>query len=255
MRLQDKIYEERKKAGLSQEALAEKMGVSRQAISKWELGTAVPELDNLVALSQIFNISTDDLLGMKREEAASGTNKGEKNADRDWEEINSDAPDLSERGKEGFGFLTRLIKRYGWLAGAYLAAGGGGIALLGGIVRYVANKMMRGFASAKDSMMDSFSSFGGFSSMGEGAIIVGGGEDLPPEVLNQIQNEFMAGDTVLSGGSIFNSYASSVDGMLEAVTSSNPVTVFASVMIVGGLIVAVVGVVLAVYLYKKGKEN
>ena len=47
MKLNEKIYTCRKKAGMSQEALAEKLGVSRQAISKWELGTALPELDNL----------------------------------------------------------------------------------------------------------------------------------------------------------------------------------------------------------------
>ncbi len=52
----------RKKAGLSQEELGNKIDVSRQTISKWELGTTTPELNKIIALSKIFNISTDKLL-------------------------------------------------------------------------------------------------------------------------------------------------------------------------------------------------
>lgn len=51
MNLSVKILYCRKKAGLSQEALAEKLGVSRQAISKWETGESVPELSKLVLLA------------------------------------------------------------------------------------------------------------------------------------------------------------------------------------------------------------
>jgi transcriptional regulator with XRE-family HTH domain len=57
-----KIQEHREKNGLSQEALAEKIGVSRQSISKWELGQALPEVDKIVQLSQLFGVSTDSLL-------------------------------------------------------------------------------------------------------------------------------------------------------------------------------------------------
>ena len=60
-----KIAQLRKHKGLSQEALAEKIGVSRQAISKWERGEASPDTDNLFTLSRIYEISLDDLLGDK----------------------------------------------------------------------------------------------------------------------------------------------------------------------------------------------
>ncbi len=53
----------RKKNQLSQEELAEMLGVSRQAVSKWELGEAYPEVDKLLILSKKLNISTDSLLG------------------------------------------------------------------------------------------------------------------------------------------------------------------------------------------------
>ena len=57
------IYELRKKANLSQEQLAEKVGVSRQTISKWELGETAPDIKQAQILSQIFNISLDELTG------------------------------------------------------------------------------------------------------------------------------------------------------------------------------------------------
>ena len=60
-----RIAEQRKRIGLSQEALGEKMGVSRQAISKWEADGAVPEIDKLIALSKLYGVSVGWLLGVE----------------------------------------------------------------------------------------------------------------------------------------------------------------------------------------------
>lgn len=62
MTLGERIQNYRKRAGLSQEALAEQLGVSRQAVSKWEVDAAQPELDKVVALAKLFGITTDQLL-------------------------------------------------------------------------------------------------------------------------------------------------------------------------------------------------
>lgn len=62
MKLHEKIYTLRKQQNLSQEALAEKLGVSRQSVSKWETGEATPEVSKLLALSKIFSVTTDYLL-------------------------------------------------------------------------------------------------------------------------------------------------------------------------------------------------
>lgn len=62
MKLQDKIVMLRKKNGWSQEEFAEKMYVSRQAISRWENGTALPDAQNVLQLSKLFNVTTDYLL-------------------------------------------------------------------------------------------------------------------------------------------------------------------------------------------------
>lgn len=52
----------RKKAGLSQEALATRLNISRQAVSRWETGEAVPDTEKIVQLSRLFQVSTDYLL-------------------------------------------------------------------------------------------------------------------------------------------------------------------------------------------------
>ena len=65
MTLGQRIQELRKQNNLSQEALGEKLGVSRQAISRWEMDGAVPEVDKLIAMSKLFGISLDELLGLK----------------------------------------------------------------------------------------------------------------------------------------------------------------------------------------------
>ena len=62
MKFSEKLYVLRKKAGLSQEQLAENLNVSRQAISKWEGGIAFPEGEKLIAISEFFGVSLDDLL-------------------------------------------------------------------------------------------------------------------------------------------------------------------------------------------------
>ena len=63
MELGKQISELRKKANLSQEQLAEKVGVSRQTISKWELGETAPDIKQAQILSQIFKVSLDELTG------------------------------------------------------------------------------------------------------------------------------------------------------------------------------------------------
>ena len=68
MILGEKIMELRKRNGWSQEELAGKLNVSRQSVSKWESAMSVPELDKVLQLSEIFEVSTDYLLKDDREE-------------------------------------------------------------------------------------------------------------------------------------------------------------------------------------------
>ena len=62
MKFGDKLIQLRKKSGMNQEELAEKLGVSRQSVSKWESNNAYPETDKIVQICNIFNCSMDDLI-------------------------------------------------------------------------------------------------------------------------------------------------------------------------------------------------
>ena len=62
MELKDRIAAVRKVAGLTQEQLGELLGVTRQAVSKWERGTADPSTSNLLALAKLFGVSAEELL-------------------------------------------------------------------------------------------------------------------------------------------------------------------------------------------------
>ena len=67
MKTKDIILELRNKGGLSQDALAEKVFVTRQAVSRWENGETVPNTEALKLLSKLFDVSINTLLGSPRE--------------------------------------------------------------------------------------------------------------------------------------------------------------------------------------------
>ena len=62
MEFQQRLYELRKQSGLSQEGLASLLGVTRQAVQKWESGSSRPDMDNLAALARYFNVTLDYLV-------------------------------------------------------------------------------------------------------------------------------------------------------------------------------------------------
>ena len=117
MTLSEKILYYRKSAGLSQEELAARVGVSRQAVSKWETGESTPELNKVVLLARAFQITTDQLLSP--------------------EAPSSSAPPPSSHAPsskyQAIPFFGRMVRRWGWLAGVYLFLQGAGLALVGGI--------------------------------------------------------------------------------------------------------------------------
>lgn len=82
MEISRRIQESRKKRGISQEQLAEVLGVSRQAVSKWESGQALPEIDKIIGMSDYFGVSTDWLL--RGIEPAAKQPVPRKNPAREW---------------------------------------------------------------------------------------------------------------------------------------------------------------------------
>ena len=213
MKLHEKIYYCRKRAGLSQEELSGRVGVSRQAVSKWETGESVPETGKLAALAAALGVTVDWLLsedepeqprydygygggqaaGVEGEPESGGRPKG--GSAQDW-------VDTLPRYLRGF------ARRWGWLAGVYIALSGLPFVLIGAIAAAVSNRM--------------FSSFGAFddfrSISGLGGMIEVGGITIPME---------------------------------GSVTLSNPMAPFAAALIIIGAVLIVSGTVLAVVLKRK----
>lgn len=139
MTLGERIQKYRRLAGLSQEQLAEQMAVSRQAVSKWELGDTIPDADRIVQLAQLFGITTDTLL------------LGEPAP-----EPEAPVPPFSpSTANEWPGRLGRLFRQKGYIAGYLLAAYAGGAFLLFRIAHFGFSQMLR-------PMLEGFGDLGGF---------------------------------------------------------------------------------------------
>lgn len=111
MKLHEKIYSQRKLKGLSQEELAEKLGVSRQAVSKWETGEALPEITKLKGLSEVFGVTTDFLLNDNEDVFM----RQEVKASDPFDKFTNWIDTLPSK-------LAPFFRRYGWLGGIVLIA-------------------------------------------------------------------------------------------------------------------------------------
>lgn len=107
MNLAEKIVLQRKKMGLSQEQLADQLGITRQSVSKWEAGTSTPELGKIVAMSELFQVSVDYLVKDYLEEDVAWKNINAGTGDARWEE-----DEATRRLEEKVDRLTRYVKGY-----------------------------------------------------------------------------------------------------------------------------------------------
>lgn len=101
MTFAEKLRSIRKQTGMSQEKLAEKLGVSRQAVTKWETDAGIPDIENIMAISALFDISIDELLGKEKEE--------KKQADYLFESITEYDIDETKRYDMKFGGAKQLV--------------------------------------------------------------------------------------------------------------------------------------------------
>ena len=290
MKLNEKILYCRKKKGLSQEGLAEELGVSRQAVSKWETGDAVPELSKLVLLAKVFEVTADWLLseeepeekqkeseqgaegkntafeennrydGIYKESADWGSYTGSSYGSNSFKETNA----ARESGAECFekaaddwmervpGVLGKLVRRFGWIAGAYIAAGGAGFTLIGLIAKTMVNSMVNGFQKATSDMFSGFGGFGG----GTVTFYDANGNQMSAresaQLAKALGNSGVFDDVSGFGGnSMIDSGMSAMNGMMQ----NNPVSIFANFMIIVGVLMLIAGTVFAVVWYKKSKEQ
>lgn len=256
MNLQEKIFYCRKKAGLSQEGLAEKIGVSRQAISKWETGEASPEISKLLALAKEFGVSTDWLFSEEEPEQTGesvfgtvdqqgtdqytgehkdeyryeGQTQGEYRYGGQTQGEYRDARASQEAGQYTesrtsnanwvdsiFQAIGKVFKRFGWLSGVYLAIVGGLFTGFGLLIKTIVRST---FGSVGFDQTD----FGGM--FGE----VGGMEGMFSDMMN---------------------WQTSV---MQDQLQNNPVMIIGNVVMWFGIIVLVAGIILAIVLKRYSKR-
>lgn len=97
----NRLYEYRKKSGLSQEELAAKLGISRQSVSKWERAEASPDTDNLINLAKIYDVTIDKLLyGSPESDENSSESTDEENVAAETPDESDDRPQNAETDDE-----------------------------------------------------------------------------------------------------------------------------------------------------------
>ena len=103
----NRLVQLRKENGLSQEALAAKLGISRQAISKWERAEASPDTDNLMALAELYGMSLDALLNTANDQYV--LDSGEQEADKAEKKAKKEKTELQKKAIKMFKFPFPLF--------------------------------------------------------------------------------------------------------------------------------------------------
>ena len=200
MAFAQRLQEVRRRSGLTQEQFAERLCVSRQAVSKWETGEALPETAKLAALGTALGVSLDWLLSDAEPEEP----EEEPARPEDW----TDKLPRMVRG---------AAKRWGWLAGVYLAVVGAIFTGMGALVRAMIKSMVGSFSSATEGM----------------------------------GNFFNGMEMLVPGGS---SIALNTGNAAADLSVNNPVYIMGSGFMIFGLILLAAGVVLAIVLKRKSRS-
>ncbi len=135
MTFSEKIKMLRKQKGLSQEQLAEQVGVSRQAVSKWETAEALPDTEKIIQLAKFFEVSIDYLLDKEMESEEEPRYEESRNGRNYYK-------------KNKLETVSSLIKRKGHIAGYIISAYGVMILVVMRFAHYVFGRMLLGFESA-----------------------------------------------------------------------------------------------------------
>ncbi len=242
MKLSDKIYHCRKKAGLSQEALAEKIGVSRQAISKWETGEAAPEISKLPLLARTFGVTADWLLD---DEAGFDEDTPEEEHDAPAEEPNTapSAPAYPAWIDHLPGFLARMLKKYGWLFGLRMAISGALFTAMGFVGKAMFRSMDRSFSGMVSGMFP--------ANQNAGVTFF----DEAGNVVDPSHLGLSAGDVnALFGGGGSTGFSPFGGVSVTAAMTDTP-DILCNFIICIGLVMLIGGALLAWYLKKKGQES
>ena len=162
MNLSEKILYCRKRAGMSQLDLSDALGVSRQAVSKWETGESNPDVTKLPQMAALFGVTTDYLLSDE---------PVEKNAEpAEAPEPPQNPPVYPEWVNNLPKHMMNMVKKFGWLYGLRVAVGGALMTAMGFLGRWMFKAMI--FSGAGTS-------YGGWTTSG----------DVPRSILNELNRQ------------------------------------------------------------------
>ena len=162
MNLSEKISYCRKKAGMSQLDLADALGVSRQAVSKWETGESNPDVTKLPQMAALFGVTTDYLLSDE---------PVEKNAEpSEAPEPPQNPPVYPEWVNNLPKHMMNMVKKFGWLYGLRVAVGGALMTAMGFLGRWMFRAMI---------FSGTGTSYGGWTTSG----------DVPQSILNGLNRQ------------------------------------------------------------------
>lgn len=198
MSLGEKIQELRRKAAMSQDVLAEKLEVSRQAVSKWERDEAMPETDKIIRIAQLFGVSTDQLLLDEQPEP------------QPQPQYHAAPRQTQQAGQR----VERFIRRHGYKGGYVLIGAGVFLCIIALLVMILLPNLGSGlFDAAKDpadssnnglyfegdvdqEILDAIYDQAGSGYWGNG--FFGGFEDEYNQSVSQMQNAWQSGVSVMA---------------------------------------------------------
>lgn len=216
----ERLQELRRKAGLSQDTLAEKLEVSRQAVSKWERDEAMPETEKTVRIAQLFGVSLDYLL-LGKEEKKEPEPEPRYQYQQPYTQPRYRSRSFTEQ-------LEAFLCRYGTKVGYIVTAVGAAICLLS-IVAYF------GWQSLGNSFFGSFMDAGPM----DGIYIEG---DLPAGAENAIMEELMG------SGSFWSGATGQISGMMNSALKAQ------ASLFLAGLLPGTVLMALGLFLALKSKK-
>ena len=234
----EKLQELRRRAGMSQDTLAERLDVSRQAVSKWERDETMPETEKLIRIAQLFGASLDELL-----------------LDREAPEPEPE-PEPQPRPQPVYRPDYRSqVRRHGYKLGYVLMAIGAVICAFSLIMRLVWPAIGSSFVGSSQDLLSDFTSntMTGFGPFGEAEIVIEGGGELTADEKQAILDAIGGSQSGVDG--LWNSAISQMEGMMNSATSqmkgliNSTANLFLLGLIPGGALLAAGAVTVA-----KGKK-
>ena len=225
----EKLQDLRRKAGMSQDTLAERLDVSRQAVSKWERDETMPETEKLVRIAQLFGASLDELL-------------------LDREPAKEPKPDPQPQPQPVYRTnYVNQFRRHGYKLGYILIAIGALICAFSLIMRLVMPAIGNSFMGTASDFMSDFTdnAMSSFSPFGEAEIIWEGDEPLTPDEEQAILDAI--------GGSsgmdhLWDSTVNRMDSMVDSALQAQA-NMFLIGLIPGGVLIAA-----GLFIVIKGKK-